>query len=258
MMKRPAHTSNGAFRWIDYWIVLSLLTGVSIGSLGAHEHTLPAYVTSLGSESYRADAEPTLVDGCRLTLALTDATTGAPISGLVRVSELDGDVLQLPTLFNRGTGLPRQHAAREWHALIESTTLILPRQRVVIEAVSGLETELTRRVVDLTDKATCELTLPLTRFHRVTDRGWHNGNTHLHLRSLNREQADDYLQSVSRADELELVFVSYLTRAKADRTYISNKYTEKDLDQLSGRGVLFDWAEEHRHNFGPGGEVLAT
>jgi hypothetical protein len=138
--------------------------------------------------------------------------------------------------------------------VLESATANVPRQRLIIEAFSGLETELTKKTIDLSDRENYDLTLPLTRFHRAADRGWHNGNTHLHLRSLTRERADEYLQSISRADELELVFVSYLTRAKADRTYISNTYTEEDLHRLSGHGVLFDWAEEHRHNFGPGGE----
>ena len=237
-----------------YAIALALLAGLWTGSASAHEHTLPAYMTSLTQESDSADNETAPDAGCRLTLTLADAVTGARLSGLVRVSNPEGNVLQLPGLFNRGTGLPQSHATRQWHVVLESATVTVPQQRLVIEAFSGLETETARKVVDLTGRESYDLTLPLTRFHRVADTGWHNGNTHLHLRSLTRERADEYLQSISRADELELVFVSYLTRAKADRTYISNTYTEEDLHRLSGHGVLFDWAEEHRHNFGPGDE----
>lgn len=234
--------------------VLSLTVSLGTGSIGAHEHTLPAYVTSLGSAPNRADTEPTPADGCQLTLTLTDESTGGRLDGLVRVTDTDGAVLPLPELFNRGTGLPRKHAARQWRVVLESATVTVPKQRLMIEALSGLETELTRKLVDLADKESYDLTLPLVRFHRPADEGWHNGNTHLHLRSLTREQADEYLRSISRADELELAFVSYLTRAKADHAYISNTYTKEDLERLSGRDVLFDWAIEHRHNFGPGGE----
>ncbi len=234
--------------------LLLLLAALLAAPVSAHEHTLPSYVKSLGAESSEPDALSAPADGCRLTLGLTDKSTGVPLSGLVRVTDADGTVLQLPELFNRGTGLPQKHASRQWHVVLESAIVTAPRQPLVIEALSGLETERTRKIVDLTGKESYDLALPLVRFHRATDDGWHNGNTHVHLRSLTRERADTYLQSISRADELELVFVSYLTRTNADRTYVSNFYTEKDLEQLSGHGVLFDWAVEHRHNFGPGGE----
>jgi hypothetical protein len=234
--------------------LLLLLAGLLAAPALAHEHTLPSFVKSLGAESSEPGAQSAPTDGCRLTLRITDKPAGLPLSGLVRVTDADGTVLQLPELFNRGTGLPQKHASRQWHVVLESATVTVPRQPLVIEALSGLETERTRKAVDLTGEESYDLTLPLVRFHRAADDGGHSGNTHVHLRSLTRERADEYLQSISRADELELVFVSYLTRTKADRTYISNTYTEKDLEQLSGHGVLFDWAVEHRHNFGPGGE----
>lgn len=248
MTKRSERSAN-----LTIGLVL-LLAGLLAGSVSAHEHTLPAYVKSLGAESNGPDTQSAPTDGCRLTLTLTDESTGSHVSGLVRVTDAGGTILQLPELFNRGTGLPQKHAGRQWHVVLESATVTVPGQRMVVEALSGLETERTRKVVDLTGKESYDLTLPLVRFHRAADDGWHNGNTHVHLRSLTRERADEYLQSISRADELELVFVSYLTRTKADRTYISNSYTEKDLEQLSTHGVLFDWAVQHRHNFGPGGE----
>jgi len=48
-----------------------------------------------------------------------------------------------------------------------------------------------------------------------------------------------------------VLFVSHLERADADRTYISNRYTEDDLRRLrSEAGVIFGNGEEHRHNFG--------
>ena len=83
---------------------------------------------------------------------------------------------------------------------------------------------------------------------------WFSGNTHLHLSGLTREQADEYLRTLPRADRLDLLFVSYLERAQADRDYISNGYTLADLERLSGRGLTLGNGEEHRHNFDGYGE----
>ena len=48
--------------------------------------------------------------------------------------------------------------------------------------------------------------------------------------------------------------MSYLERFEADAGYITNEYSDDDLQALSGHDVLFGNGEEHRHNFGPGGE----
>lgn len=236
-----------------------LAVGQIAEPIRAHEHTMPTYVGALGLQDDAPDRRRDSVDSddashCHLKLQLIDANTKELLSGLVRISTSDGGVLTLDGLFNRGTGLRRGHAAKEWSVLIESATVVVPRKRLTIEAFSGLETELTRETIDLAGQAAAEVTLRLVRFHDAAANGWRNGNTHLHLMSLTREQADRYLQSISRADGLELVFVSYLRRVKAERNYISNTYGKKDLDALSGHGVTFSFGEEHRHNFGPGGE----
>ena len=57
-----------------------------------------------------------------------------------------------------------------------------------------------------------------------------------------------------QADGLDLVFVSLLRRIPDERDYITNTLTDGDLGRLSQGGVLFGNGEEHRHNFGPGGE----
>src|SRR5690606_32444288 len=59
---------------------------------------------------------------------------------------------------------------------------------------------------------------------------------------------------VGRADGLDLVYVSYLERAVADVEYTTNRYSRAELQALSGPHVHFDHGEEHRHNFGGGGE----
>ena len=72
----------------------------------------------------------------------------------------------------------------------------------------------------------------------------------LHLMKLSKQQADRYLREVPLADGLEIVFLSYLERAKADLEYTSNKYSLAELARLSHRHLHFGHGQEHRHNFG--------
>ena len=239
----------------------ALLTLISVmftwnDPLQGHESTLGAYVASLDEDqkdsptSDDSKTEPT----CRLTVNLVDAAANTRLAGMIRLTAADGTVLPVDGLYNRGRGLRRDHGARQWGIVLETATVAVPRKPLVIEALAGLETELTSRAVDLTCKDTAELTLPLVRFHDAKKAGFTGGNTHLHLRSMTRPEADEYLQTIARADETDLVFVSYLTRVKADKTYISNTYTEETIRVLSDYGIRFEFGEEHRHNFGPGGE----
>ncbi len=244
-------------------ILLSVvISGPKNNLLLAHENTLSAYTRSLGLKTsddsvlhkLPASDQSMGKSPCQLTLNLIDASTKESLPGLVKIRTSDGHTISLETLFNRGTGLRQQHPSRNWYVLLKSTKVSVPRSRLIIEAFSGLEYELVRKTIDLTDRTSAEVTLPLVRFHHAAVNGWRNGNTHLHLMSLTRDQADQYLKSISHADGLELVFISYLRRAKAERNYISNTYTKPQLQQLSGNGVLFSYGEEHRHNFGSGGE----
>ncbi|HIF20507.1 MAG TPA: hypothetical protein EYQ27_01060, partial [Gemmatimonadetes bacterium] len=84
--------------------------------------------------------------------------------------------------------------------------------------------------------------------------GWRSGNTHLHIMKLTRAQSDRYLQTVPRCDGLELVFVSNLRRAKAELEYITNEHCLADLKKLESADLRFGWGQEHRHNYGPGGQ----
>ncbi|MHC4431957.1 MAG: CehA/McbA family metallohydrolase [Planctomycetota bacterium] len=235
-------------------LISIVVVGMQIGSARAHENTLAAFARTLNAQAAPASKESIRGPRCRLTLNLVDAATKELLPGLVRITDADGNVQSLDGLFNRGTGLPQSHTSRQWSVVIKTATVSVQQKKVTIEALCGVETELTSRTIDLAGKSSAELTLPLVRFHNAFENGWRNGNTHLHLRSLTRAQADQYLKSISRADGLELVFVSYLRRAEAERSYISNTYTEDQLRQLSGDGVTFSYGEEHRHNFGPGGE----
>ena len=184
-----------------------------------------------------------------LTIGLIE--DGRPVAGLIRVRDAKGRAVPLPPLLPRGLGLAPDHPSLQWYVLAESMTIPLPREPLVVEAFHGLETEITRIEVDGTGREEALLLVPLKRFLNAAGRGWRGANTHLHLKEINRREADRYLRQVPPADGLDVLFVSHLERAEADKTYISNGYSEEELRRLGrAAGVLFGNGEEHRHNFG--------
>jgi hypothetical protein len=192
-------------------------------------------------------------DRCASTVELVEGEK--PVAGLLRVLDSDGTPVPLEGLLSRGLGLEGAHAARSWFVLPGRAPLRLPRRRVRIEALRGIDTEIAHLDVDLTREPSVAIRLPLHRFYRPESRGWHSANTHLHLQKISREEADRYLLEVPAADRLDALFVSYLERAEADRDYISNRLTDADLRELSAKsGVVFGNGEEHRHNFTAFGE----
>lgn len=200
-----------------------------------------------------AQATPSATPTCRLSLELIDAETHKPMPGLLRVTRADRSLVLLPGLVNRGLKLRIAHPAKQWFVVIDAANVNVPREVLTVEAIGGLETERVSQMIDLTGKETGQVSLALRRFEHPAQAGWRNGNTHLHLSDLTRSMADEYLQTIPRADGLELLFVSFLSRTNADKTYISNTYTRDQLRTLNS-GVEFGWGEEHRHNFGAGGE----
>ena len=191
---------------------------------------------------------------CRLTLELVDAENNRPVPGVVQLLDAEGKLLEIEALLNRGQGLTKPEAIRRWWVLPERAVLEVPAAAITVRALAGLETELAEAKLDLTGKSKAELKLPLKHFHRARESGYVAGNTHLHLMKLSKPQSDRYLQTMPLVDGLDIVFVSYLERAKADLEYTTNNYTPEDLQRLSTDHVHFGHGEEHRHNFGPGGE----
>jgi len=187
----------------------------------------------------------------RFALTIHLVEEGRSVPGLVRIRDLKGRAVPLPPLLPRGLGLAADHPSLQWYVLPAATTIRLPRERLIVEAFRGLETELSSMEVDGSVQEQVLLQLPLVRFLNAAGRGWRGANTHLHLKEINRTEADRYLRQVPAADGLDVLFVSYLERAEADKTYVSNDYTEDELRSLGRRtGVLFGNGEEHRHNFG--------
>ncbi len=219
----------------------------------AHEHTARdfqrAEALARARAALQAEPAPRGEKGekfCRLTIALTMSTTKRPVAGLVRIT-------------NTATGkwlsfADEIHRDLNWYAIRSGTTLIVPPTKLRIEALHGLTTDVTVREIDLAGRNAASLEVSLTQFYDPDARGLRSGNTHLHLMRLTHAEAVRYLELVPQADGLDLVFLSFLRREPEDREYISNRFTKEELGRLSRDGLLFGNGEEHRHNFGPGGE----
>ncbi|MDF1861217.1 MAG: CehA/McbA family metallohydrolase [Verrucomicrobiales bacterium] len=235
-MKRP--------RTFILLIALAALSEIGL----CHDSTRPDENAKEGGPTGASDQV------CKLKIELLDAASAESIPGMIRLLNEAGTPVGIPELLDRCIGLPRGARKLGWHVLLESTEISAPREKLTVEAVSGLEYVRLMETLDLAGQEEQSCQLPLTRFWNAKERGLVAGNTHLHLKDLSREEADRYLQEVSRADGLEVVFVSYLERAVVDRTYVTNQHSRDDLEQLSLKHLRFGNGQEYRHNFGGGGE----
>src|SRR5262249_28271317 len=91
----------------------------------------------------------------KVRLKLVDAATGKDVGGIVRVFPQGKDEhLRLPGLFDRLRGLKPSKGAGGWYVVPAKGALTtLPRARLRIEALSGLETARASQEVDLRTKA---------------------------------------------------------------------------------------------------------
>ncbi|MDA2928987.1 CehA/McbA family metallohydrolase [Acidobacteria bacterium AH-259-O06] len=224
-----------------------------VGRVLGHGHTLHKFEKARQLAQARAAAlaeKPTEANTnrktCQLTINLMDAKTKKSLPGLVRIINVSqAKAIKLAEMIERNMN---------WYAMPSGTTITVPQTKLKIAAFQGLETEKYEHEVDLTGMETANVRLPLKRFYKAAAKGLRSGNTHLHLMKLTKAEADRYLRVVPKADGLDLVFVSYLRRLPEERDYISNTFTSGDLKRLSQDGALFGNGEEHRHNFGRGGE----
>jgi hypothetical protein len=186
----------------------------------------------------------------KVRLRLLDGATGKGIAGIVRVSSADSKYVELPGLFDRMSGLTKDLPGVHWYVVpAGGAETMLPRTKLQLEAVSGLETGRGQREVDLTNASPEEIVLKPPFLFHPEESALVAGNTHLHLRGFSLETADDYLRKIPMADGLRVLFISYLERHDDDKDYITNKYPIGPLDRFAATGVLFHNGEEHRHNF---------
>jgi hypothetical protein len=195
-------------------------------------------------------------DSVKLRVRLVDAQTGKPVAGIIRVFRAGEEKpLALPGLYDRLRGLKTTATLAGWYVVpAAGGQTTLPRGKVRIEAVSGLETRLAVAEHDFGKQPPEELAVKLTSLFRPEQSDLVAGNTHLHLMNLTAADSDEYLQQIPAADRLKVLFISYLERIKEDVNYITNRHPVGDLKQFDATGVLVNNGEEHRHNFGAYGE----
>jgi hypothetical protein len=199
----------------------------------------------------QADSPKTDADTVKVQVQLLDADNGDKIGGIVRVYRAGEDKpLPLPGLYDRLRGLKPSATLAGWHVVPASGgTTDLPKARLRIESLSGLESTLATQEVNLSREPAETLTIKLKPAFRPEQHDLVAGNTHLHLMNLSAGDADEYLKRIPAADRLKVLFISYLERAKDDVNYITNRYPIGDLKQFTTTGVLVNNGEEHRHNF---------
>lgn len=177
------------------------------------------------------------------------------MAGVVRVLAPDENRQGLPlSLLERGQGLEAETAIHDWYVLPKPGEVVLPQRLVRLEALSGIESERALLDVDLTGKSEETVNIPVRFFSHISGAGWYGGNTHLHLSKLTKEAAARYLHEIPVSDRLDILFISYLERAVADKDYVTNEYPVGDLKEFWSSGVIVNNGEEHRHNFEPFGE----
>jgi hypothetical protein len=230
------------------FVFLCVLTAVSRAY--AHDHTLAKFqrqrAEARAAQQQQTEPAPprNAETACRLTVELL--VDGRLSAGLLRVTNIDsGKAISLSGEI---------HRELNWYAVESGATVTVPQTKLRLEAFHGLNTELTQREIDLAGQTAAKVQIPLRKFYDPAERGLRAGNTHLHLMRLTFGEAERYLRIVPQCDGLDLVFLSHLRRTPEDREYISNVFTDADLGRLSLRGALYGNGQEHRHNFGPGGE----
>jgi hypothetical protein len=184
-------------------------------------------------------------------LLLVDAETGKAVGGMVRIKDAEsGEPIKLTGLLDRLRGFAVPRSCGGWHVVpVDGGETVLPRRRLQLEALHGVETALVQQELDLGKAAAEDITIKLPFLFRPDKLGLVAGNTHLHLLNMTRAEADSYLRTIPAADGLKVMFISYLERHKDDQRYITNSYPIGALPDLAGSGVVFANGEEHRHNF---------
>jgi len=240
----------GSYRSVLLLAIITLLPSYS-DLAEAHESSRAAFEASrrVALAKAQEDAEQTserVSEFAELSVELQDAESGKLLPGLIRVTNLEtGKVVEISEEI---------HRELNWYSVAGRSVVKVPRAKLRVEAIHGIETQRTSEEIDLTERTEATLRFKLKRFYDPRDRGVVGGNTHLHLMKLSYEAAMRYLELVPKSDGLDVVFLSHLRRMPDERTYISNLIVEKSFDggelaKLTEYGTVFGNGEEHRHNF---------
>lgn len=217
--------------WALVWVCLPLR---------AHHDTRPEGPREIGLAD--ASRQPLVVGTPNLSLRWADGK-----GGLVRVTPQGGtEALALPGLFERPAG---------WHSMPGAAELVVPAGNYRIESTRGISAGVREDRVEVGPSRVNHVSLEADSFVDPGLGPLRAVNTHLHLLLrarlkmgvdlISRDQADAYLRTVGESDDLDLVYVSYLTQAGLE--IVSNDYTADDLRAFSSGATRFVDGIEHRH-----------
>jgi hypothetical protein len=250
---RPGYDNNIAFFLI--WLVAVIC--LSSNWTAANEQTATVVISPSagGMHGYSPDEMAQLfkrTGRCQLTVSTVSKRPALfrfrdPVSQ--SYYRLTGEIERLPG---------KMEQVGFWYPLAAGARIALPKAKVEVQAIRGLTTKMASVVLDLETKEKASIEFSLKSLYDLHAHDLVSGNTHLHLMRMTHRQAVDYLRLLPRADDLDLVFLSHLRRIPDERHYISNQIVEQGLQSSPQRmvpgGTLFGIGEEHRHNFGRGGE----
>ncbi|MEC7564959.1 MAG: CehA/McbA family metallohydrolase [Planctomycetota bacterium] len=185
-------------------------------------------------------------NACKTTLYFQLAGDGGRVNANIRITEVGNQ-----TPLDLSTGIKRPNG---WYTFSSGNQLTLPPSKYVLESFHGLETRLHIKHLDLTASRQKRIHIKLLPFTNSRKNNLVSANTHLHLMRITHAEMIDYIQQVPFADDLDILYVSNLRRIPDETDYITNTLTPADLQRLSTRHVQLGFGEEHRHNFGRGGE----
>ena len=231
------------------FLLVALLGMCFIGTDGVdgHPQTRQRFLRQQEQRQKQVQSlQPDSQTECALTIELTVEGRRRPVAGNLRITLAGAEKpLGLGELIQRELG---------WFAMPARATIQLPASKMTVEVLHGIQAPVEVREMDLSGRSEARLKIKLTPFYSTSERGLAGGNTHLHLMKLTYAEMDHYLRTVPQADDLDLLFVSVLRRIPDERDYITNTFTPGDVERFGQDGVQLGFGEEHRHNFGRGGE----
>ena len=170
-----------------------------------------------------------------------DHDTATPLPARVQVVASNGALCSPDGSIQKyGTGEPFFYAE-------SSFELLVPSGQTDIVVERGTEYHPLRITVTAPRQGTLAVDLPLRRWARLAEQGWHAGNTHIHY-DEHETRATERLRLDPRVDDLPVFIVSVLKRREL--AYASNVFPI-GRHALSTSEHIIDVGEESRHNQEP-------
>ncbi len=169
---------------------------------------------------------------------IIDAATGEKIDAKVHVINAMGNFVHpASALMKRGPGTPFFFADGEFEVSAS-------RGRTDVLVERGTEYEPARVVVDLPEKGSVDIEIPIVRWYYPQEGQWYPGNTHIHY-DEKETRPDERLGVDCSVEGYNVTAVSVLDRRQLP--YASNKYPIGVMNEFTTAHHVLDIGEENRH-----------